>query len=63
MENITFKIEGTKTLFSCGCKTDLVGETFLIAPCSPSCEVYEYILEQSARQDNSISFNIGKDNK
>ena len=63
MENITFKVEGNKTLFSCGCKTEVVGKNYLINPCSLSCEVYKYVLEQSTRQDNSVSFNMGKDNK
>jgi len=60
---ITFREVGNQTYFSCGCKTEVIGENFLISPCSLDCEVYLYCIEQSKRQGNTISVIMTEDNK
>lgn len=52
---ITFRNVGSKTYYSCGCITDVIGKNFLVKPCSLDCEVYLYIMEQSIKQGNKIS--------
>lgn len=58
MGQITFKVEGNKTFYSCGCKTEVIGENYMIAPCSLDCEVYLYAIEQSNRQGNVLSYQL-----
>lgn len=60
MEQITFKEVGNQTHFSCGCKTETIGENFIIDPCSLQCEVHLYCIEQSKRQGNVISYQFTK---
>ena len=62
-KNIIFKENGNKTFFSCGCKMEVIGENLLISPCSLDCEVYKYIIEESKRQNNIISYHINKDER
>lgn len=51
----------THTKFSCGCEFETVGENFLIKPCSLKCCVYKYIIEQSKKKGNIISYYVEKD--
>ncbi len=61
MEQITFRVEGNKTFFSCGCVTEVIGKNFIIVPCSPGCEVYNYCIEQTKRQGKILSVQISKE--
>lgn len=61
MEQITFTVDENKTLFSCGCETEVIGENFVISPCSLDCEVYKYCIEQSKKQGSIIMYNIEKE--
>ena len=63
MGQITFRDEGNKTFFSCGCKTEVIGKNYVMVPCSPDCEVYLYAVEQSKRQGNILSYIISKNGK
>ena len=63
MENITFKIEGTKTLFSCGCVSEVIGDNYVLKACKPDCVVTNYVLEESERQGNKVSIRREKDNR
>ena len=55
MGDITFKAEGNRTLFSCGCKIEIAGEIFLMRPCSETCKVYKYVMKQCREQGTPIS--------
>ena len=65
MDKITFRVEGNKTFFSCGCVTELIGKNFIMVPCSPDCEVFIYCIEQSERQGKILSYHVsaGEDTK
>jgi len=58
MGQITFTVEGNKTFYSCGCKNEVIGENYMITPCSLDCEVYLYSIEQSNRQGNILSYQL-----
>jgi len=62
-DDITFKENGNKTVFSCGCKTEVIGENFIISPCSLDCEVFKYVIELSKRQKNIVSYHINIENR
>lgn len=55
MENITFKVAGNRTYFSCGCIAEVIGENFFMRPCSPDCKVYKYVMKQSQERGNLLS--------
>jgi hypothetical protein len=63
MNKITFRPEGNKGIYSCGCVDEVIGENYFIKPCSLDCEVYLYALEQSRKQGNIINFKRFKGEK
>jgi len=65
MDQITSKVEGNKTSFSCGCVTELIGKNFIMVPCSADCEVFMYCIEQSKKQGKIMSYHVstGEDTK
>lgn len=60
---ITFKENGNITIFSCGCKTEVIGDNFFMSPCSGECEVFKYCMEVSRKQGNIISIIDEKDGR
>lgn len=58
MEQKTFRVEGNRTFFSCGCVTEVIGKNYVMVPCSPDCEVYLYAVEQANRQGNVLSYHV-----
>lgn len=58
MGQITFRMQGNKTFFSCGCVTEVIGENYVMVPCALDCEVYLYAMEQSKRQGNILSYQL-----
>lgn len=52
---ISFKVVGDETHYSCGCQTKIVGKNFFMKPCSPTCEVFQYALESSKKYGHEIS--------
>ncbi len=60
MEQITFRVDGNKTFFSCGCKTEVIGKNFIMVPYSPDCEVYKYIIEETKLQEKTLSYHVSK---
>ena len=63
MENITFKVEGNRTLFSCGCVSEVIGGNYVLKACKPDCVVAKYVLEESERQGNKVNIRREKDNR
>ena len=64
MGQITFRDEGNKTFYSCGCKTEVIGENYIISPCSLECEVYKFNIEETNKQGNKLSIlDLTKDMK
>lgn len=64
LENIRIvETTDTKTVYSCGCVTEVIGKNFIINPCSLDCEVYKFVLEESNKQGNIISFHLEEDQK
>lgn len=45
-----------RMVLPCGCVIGEHAEAFVIVPCSPTCEYYQYALEESARQGKPIAF-------
>ena len=45
-----------KLELSCGCVIHTIGENLFISPCSEDCEVLEYVLDESKKQGNKISY-------
>lgn len=63
MREIYFKVVGDETHYSCGCRTKVIDENFIIRPCSLDCKVYQYILEESKRQGNEIKIKVVDDQR
>lgn len=63
MSGTSFKEVGDETHFSCGCKTKVIGENFIIKPCSLDCEVYRYVLDESKKLGHEISLQVVDDPK
>ena len=40
----------------CGCVIGDSGDAFVMQPCAPSCEYYQYFLAESARQNKPAAF-------
>ena len=60
---ISFEVVGDETHYSCGCRTQVVGDNFLIKPYSLSCEVYEYILKTSKEMGHELEFIVQEDKR
>lgn len=42
--------------FACGCMIWTDGDVFYIKPCSETCEVLEFVKEESAKKGNPLLF-------
>ena len=63
MSDITMiEVDGIMN-FSCGCKAQKIGHNFVITPCSPICEVYQYSLQESIKRGSKISIVDGTEDK
>ena len=43
MVKVSFRTEGNKSIFSCGCVSELIGKNFVLTPCSPDCEIFHFV--------------------
>ena len=60
---ISFKVVGDETHFSCGCQTKVIGTNYFIKPCSLKCEVYLYTLEETRKKGNELSVTLEVDKR
>jgi hypothetical protein len=48
-------VDGPRTLYSCGCRTTTIADTFFLHACTdPNCQIRAYVIEASKRRGNVI---------
>jgi len=60
---ISFKVVGDETQYSCGFQSKVVGENYFFKPYSLKCEVYLYAIEESRKKGNEISVTVKEDKR
>ena len=48
-------VDGPRTLYSCGCRTTTIADTFFLRACvDPNCQIRAYVIKASKRRGNAI---------